>query len=78
MYVAADSIMTIAVDPETGAAQKPRLLLRDARVQQTLSLEVAPDGDHFLMVLPVDNPKAAPITVVLNWFTELRSLMKAK
>ncbi len=78
VYVAADSIMTIAVDPETGAAQKPRLLLRDARVQQTLSLEVAPDGDHFLMVLPVDNPKAAPITVVLNWFTELRSLMKAK
>ena len=36
--------------------------------------DVAPDGQRFLMLKPVEQEQAAPtqINVVLNWFEELK------
>ena len=73
-----DSIMSVSVDPSTGAAQLPRFVLRDHRLAETRSFDVSADGERFLMVLPVPRPDAQPLTVVLNWFTELKRKMEEK
>ena len=73
-----DSIMSVSVDPSTGSAQLPRFVLRDHRLAETRSFDVSADGERFLMVLPVPRPDAQPLTVVLNWFTELKRKMEEK
>ena len=73
-----DSIMSVSVDPSTGSAQLPRFVLRDHRLAETRSFDVSADGERFLMVLPVPRPDAQPLTVVLNWFTELKRRMEEK
>jgi hypothetical protein len=42
-----------------------------------ISYAVAPKGDRFLMVRPIDENTASTLTVVTNWFTELRRLMSS-
>jgi hypothetical protein len=34
--------------------------------------DVTPDGQHFLVNLPIEEDTPPPITVVLNWMTSLK------
>lgn len=40
--------------------------------------DVSPDGRRFLMMKPGGTDESATITVVLNWFEELKRLVPAK
>ena len=42
--------------------------------------DVSPDGEHFLMLKPVESPASAPtqINIVLNWFEELKQKAPVK
>ena len=78
VYVAGDSIVSVAVDPTSGTAQLPRLVIRDRRVMETRSWAVSNDGERFLLVLPVPRPNAQSLAVVLNWHTELKRRIAAR
>ena len=58
-----------------GTAGTPSLLFRKPGA---IGIDVAPDGNRFLIVEPVERPGAQPMMVVLNWFTELREKMRGK
>ncbi len=75
IYNVGDSIMTVSLDPAAGTAGTPALLFWK---QGLTWYNVAPDGNRFLLVEPVERPGALPLMVVLNWFTELREKMQAK
>ena len=36
------------------------------------SVDVTGDGTRWLMVLPVDEPNASPLTLTTNWMAELK------
>jgi hypothetical protein len=42
-----------------------------------LRYDVTADGQRFLVATPTDEAVSAPVTVVLNWFGELRRLAPA-
>jgi eukaryotic-like serine/threonine-protein kinase len=75
VYLAGDSVLSVTLNPAAGTAAAPALLFRKAGI---LSFDVAPDGKRFLLVVPVDRPGALPMTVVVNWFTELREKMTTR
>ena len=73
-YRNGDAIMavTIATSP-TFSPGVPRLLFRRSlRVAPLYPYDVAPDG-RFLMIQPLPPPVLGPLTVVLNWFEELKA-----
>lgn len=39
--------------------------------------DVAPDGQRFLLNVPVEDTPISPVTVVLNWVEELKRLVPA-
>ena len=43
---------------------------------RTYTYDVAPDGNRFLLVVPVQQARAQPAVVVLNWFGELNSKLR--
>jgi serine/threonine-protein kinase len=75
IYLVGDSVMAVAVDPAAGTAGAPSLLFRKPG---SSSINMASDGNRFLIVEPVERPGAQPMMVVLNWFTELREKMRGK
>jgi Tol biopolymer transport system component len=63
-------------------AGKPRMLFEGPYLATPLTspyYDVAPDGQHFLMLKPTEQAQAAPtqINVVLNWFEELKRRVPA-
>jgi Tol biopolymer transport system component len=67
-------VVDIQTEP-TFTAGKPRLLFEG---QYGAWWDVAPDGQRFLMVQPVEPEQpATQINVVLNWFEELRRRVPA-
>ena len=68
----------IETDPSFAAAN-PELLFEGQYVFGGMggrNYDVAPDGERFLMIKPVESDSAAPeIIVVQNWFEELQRLV---
>jgi len=61
----------------TFAPAQPRLVfdsVYNLRSDTGISYAVAPTGDRFLMVRPTEENTAATLTLVTNWFAELRRL----
>ena len=78
VYRNRDSIFAAAVDPATGETGRPRALFvgpYDLAFIGPRSYDVTPDGRRFLMVR--HSPEAVPrqLSLVLDWFGELRSRM---
>ncbi len=74
-YRAADRKL-MAVEVQTAStlqAGQPRALF-ELRVSEVpvIPYTVSADGQRFLVDTPTEESNAAPITVVLNWFTELK------
>jgi serine/threonine-protein kinase len=74
-------LMVVAVDTRTTFVPRPPVLLFDGvynlRSNTGISYAVAPKGDRFLMVRLTDNNASSNLTVVTNWFAELRRLTSA-
>jgi len=66
----------MAVAIETGrqlTVGKPKLLFE--KDYEIAGYDVAPDGQRFLMVEPVEPINATEVTLVQNWFEELKRLV---
>jgi Tol biopolymer transport system component len=60
------------------SAGSPRVLFEGLRRFNSICCEVAPDGQRFLAIQPVEPPQpATQIHVVLNWFEELKRRVPA-
>jgi serine/threonine-protein kinase len=74
-------LMAVAVDTRTTfAPQPPQLLLNgvyNLRSDTGISYAVAPTGDRFLMVRLTEENNPPTLTVVTNWFDELKRLTSA-
>jgi len=77
-YRSGDKMMAVDISTKPGfAASTPRMLFEGHYEQPPVpvhNFDVSPDGQHFLMLKPVEQEQAAPtqINVVLNWFEELK------
>ena len=74
---AANGRVLEVLDPSTGEVGTPKLLFSvpdGGRLAggRTVGYDVTPDGSRFLLVTPIERPRATPIVVVINWFDELR------
>ena len=76
LYRNGDKMM--AVDVQTSPAFRagaPKVLFQGTYVA---SYDVAPDGKRFLMIKPPAISSTGQVTVVLNWFEELRRRVPAE
>jgi serine/threonine-protein kinase len=77
-YRSGDKMMAVEITTQPGfSAGTPRMLFEGRYEQPPVPLhnfDVSHDGQHFLMLKPVEQEQAAPtqINVVLNWFEELK------
>ena len=44
-------------------------------IRQTANYDVSPDGERFVMLQGVEGTRGSQISVVLNWFEELKRLV---
>ena len=82
-YRSGNKMMAVDIATQPGfAAGKPRMLF-EGRYEPgpfpIANYDVSPDGRRFLMLKPSESAEAAPtqITVVLNWFEELKQKVPA-
>ncbi|HET9360271.1 MAG TPA: protein kinase [Vicinamibacterales bacterium] len=67
------ALMSVLIDPATGAPQSSRELFSG---DYRFDFDVSPDGRRFLMIKPLPGEDGArEITVVVNWFDELKRLV---
>jgi serine/threonine-protein kinase len=77
-YRSGNTVMVVDIETESGfSAGNPRTLFEGPYLLTSASFpfyDVSPDGEHFLMLKPVESETSAPtqIHVVLNWFEELK------
>jgi eukaryotic-like serine/threonine-protein kinase len=77
-YRNGDKMMVVDISTQPGfSASTPRVLFQERYEQPPVPLsnfDVSRDGQHFLMLKPVDQEQAAPtqINIVLNWFEDLK------
>jgi eukaryotic-like serine/threonine-protein kinase len=81
IYRRGDAVMAAQVDLSTGKSGTPVELFRKTQPDRlgggrTYTYDVAPDGNRFLLVVPVQHARAQPAVVVLNWFAELNSKLR--
>jgi hypothetical protein len=81
-YRSGNKMMAVDIATQPGfAAGNPHMLFEGRYLAPgTLpNYDVSLDGEHFLMLKPVEEPQAAPaqINVVLNWFEELKQKVPA-
>jgi Tol biopolymer transport system component len=68
-------MMAVALHPAGGEFQfeQPHMLFQTRPIPDTWNLyDVSPDGQRFLLILPLEWSSAAPITVVTNWTEKLK------
>ncbi len=69
-------IMSVSIHPDSAGgieAGQPRMLFQRRPVPKSWNLyDVSPDGQHFLVNVPLEWTSAAPITVVTNWTEKLK------
>jgi hypothetical protein len=71
------AMFAASFDPATGEVGTPTMLFSvpdGGRLSggRTVGYDVTPDGSRFLLVTPIERPRATPNVVVINWFEELR------
>jgi eukaryotic-like serine/threonine-protein kinase len=77
-YRNGDAMLAVPVQTQpTFSAGTPKILFRgpyERGAEYYRSYDVSADGQHFLMVKPLDSeaPASTQINVVLNWFEELK------
>ncbi len=74
-YLNGDAIMAVTIEtsPTFSPGRDPRLLFRRSlRIAPLYPYDMAPNG-KFLMIQPLPPPVLGPMTVVLNWFEELKA-----
>lgn len=77
-------MMAVDISTQSGfAASKGRMLFQGRYVPipegaTFPNYDVSSDGQHFLMLKPVDAPPPTQINIVLNWFEELRQKLRTK
>src|SRR5262245_39241799 len=77
VYREGDKVVAVTIDPATGASGAPRVLFSgpypaNQGWTRPRSYDVTPDGQRFLMTkLPREQPRPR-VTVVVNWFAELK------
>jgi eukaryotic-like serine/threonine-protein kinase len=78
-YRNGDAIMGVTIRPSPSvSATPPRVLFRRAlRVAPLYPYDVASDG-RFLVIQPLPPPILGPMTIVLNWFEELKANVPVK
>jgi serine/threonine-protein kinase len=72
VYLSRTEMMSVSVDPLTGAVGNPTSLFRITDIGRdpdgrTHSYDVTPDGTRFLVVKRVERSNTLPLVVVLNW-----------
>ena len=78
IYREGAKVIAVSIDPETGTSGPPRVLFSGPYPDnpgwtRPRSYDVTPDGERFLMTKQPGEQARPRITVVLNWFTELRA-----
>ncbi len=76
-----DAVLAASFAPATGEIGTPVVLFRqrDAgrlATSRTVGYDVTPDGSQFVLAVPVEQPGAQPVVVVLNWLAELEVKVK--
>jgi len=67
-YLAADSsLMSVRIDTDSGFEAGSPTTLFQPPASSLESFEVAPDGQRFLLDIPVESQKQPELTIVLNW-----------
>jgi hypothetical protein len=75
VYRRGEAMLAVAVNPGTGEIGRPVELFRRRQFDLDLAsvgYDVTPDGNRFLLAVPVESPGVQPFVVVLNWLEELR------
>jgi hypothetical protein len=77
-YLSAEGkMMAVAVKSASNFEAAPPVMLFQTRTRQpvsfmdTFSYDVTADGQKFLINTRVDEPNAAPLSVILNWASEM-------
>jgi len=73
-YVVGDSMMAVPIDLTTGRPGTHVALFTDPALAAGVPWDVHPNGQEFIMVRAPE--RSRNITIVLNWFDELREKMK--
>jgi eukaryotic-like serine/threonine-protein kinase len=72
----ADRLMVVDVSSKSGfTATRPKVLFSGDYVRRSgwSDYDISPDGEHFIMINPGEQERpATEITVLLNWFDELK------
>jgi hypothetical protein len=82
-YLSGDKMMVVEIQTKAGfIAGSPRLLFdqpyaHDAVLARAATYDVAPDGQHFLMLKEDTQSSQLQLRVVLNWTAELKSRVPA-
>lgn len=81
-YRNGDQLMSVdVVTAPTFQAGRPVKLfdgIFDLRTNSGITFDVDPKRDRFLMIRPAEDSTAPSLTIVLNWFDELRRLVPAE
>lgn len=74
-----DKMMSVSVETQpTFKARAPRMLFRDKSYLAPGSYDVAPDGQHFLMIKEKEAPaNSKEVSIILHWTDELKRLAPA-
>jgi serine/threonine-protein kinase len=78
VYREGDKVMSVSVDPATGASGPPTILFTGPYPDnpgwtRPRSYDVTPDGQRFLLTKLPGERRQPRVMVVLNWFEELRA-----
>jgi Tol biopolymer transport system component len=78
VYRRGDAMLAASVDPSSGRTEKPVELFRKTQPYRlgggrTYTYDVAPDGNRFLLVIPMQKMGAQPTVVTLNWLDKLKN-----
>jgi hypothetical protein len=69
-------IMSVSIHPGSDGgveAGQPQMLFQTRPIPKSWNLyDVSPDGQRFLLNIPLEWTSAAPITVVTNWTEKLK------
>lgn len=75
-YMTTDGrIMSVTLRLSSGSVEagKPQMLFQTRPIPKTWNLyDVTPDGQRFLVNIPLEWTSAVPITVVTNWTEKLK------
>ena len=74
-YVNGNKMMSVAVETKpTFKAATPELLFQNGSYIGIANYDIAPDGEHLLMVATQEDENATPnqLNIVLNWTEELK------